>query len=84
MIAEILATSMPFHNIPNDLIFKSNSDLYFTDPPFGLPKAFDDPRKGLAFNGVFHLTAGGTLTLLTKEITAPNGIALTTKGVRFD
>jgi gluconolactonase len=34
-------------NSPNDLVFTSNGDLYFTDPPFGLPKSFDDPRKEL-------------------------------------
>ena len=32
-------------NSPNDLVYKSDGSLYFTDPPFGLPKFFDDPRK---------------------------------------
>jgi gluconolactonase len=62
-------------NSPNDLVFKSNGDLYFTDPPFGLPKAFDDPGKELDFSGVYRLTPDGRLTLLTKQIRAPNGIA---------
>jgi gluconolactonase len=62
-------------NSPNDLVFKSNGDLYFTDPPFGLPKSFDDPRKELPFQGVYRLSKDGKLTLLTKEIKAPNGIA---------
>ena len=62
-------------NSPNDLVFKSNGDLYFTDPPFGLPKAFEDPRKELDFSGVYRLSVGGTLTLLTRDISAPNGIA---------
>ena len=62
-------------NSPNDLVFKSNGDLYFTDPPFGLPKAFDDPRKELAFSGVYRLSSSGELTLLTRDIKAPNGIA---------
>lgn len=62
-------------NSPNDLVFKSNGDLYFTDPPFGLPKAFDDPHKELDFQGVYRLSPNGALTLLTKEIKAPNGIA---------
>ncbi len=62
-------------NSPNDLIFKSNGDLYFTDPPFGLPMAFDDPNKELPFSGVYRLTRDGNLTLLTKELKAPNGIA---------
>jgi gluconolactonase len=62
-------------NSPNDLVFKSNGDLYFTDPPFGLPKSFDDPRKELPFQGVYHYSKDGKLTLLTKDIKAPNGIA---------
>jgi gluconolactonase len=62
-------------NSPNDLVFKSNGDLYFTDPPFGLPKAFDDPRKELPFQGVYRLKTDGSLTLLIKDLKAPNGIA---------
>src|SRR5574341_1059278 len=62
-------------NSPNDLIFKSNGDLYFTDPPFGLPKAFDDSQKELPFQGVYRLSTDGKLTLLTTEVKAPNGIA---------
>lgn len=61
-------------NSPNDLVFKSNGDLYFTDPPYGLPKTFDDPDKELDFSGVYRLTKAGKLTLLTKELRAPNGI----------
>jgi gluconolactonase len=62
-------------NSPNDVVFKSNGDLYFTDPPFGLPKSFDDPRKELPFQGVYKFSKDGKLTLLTKDIKAPNGIA---------
>ena len=63
-------------NSPNDLVFKSNGDLYFTDPAWGLPKTFDDPQKELDFCGVYRLSKAGKLTLLTKELKAPNGIAL--------
>jgi gluconolactonase len=62
-------------NSPNDLVFKSNGDLYFTDPPFGLPKAFDDPARETDFSGVYRLSKSGKLTLLTQELRAPNGIA---------
>jgi gluconolactonase len=62
-------------NSPNDGAFKSNGDLYFTDPPYGLLKLNDDPAKELDFNGVYRLSPGGDLTLLTKEMTFPNGIA---------
>ncbi len=62
-------------NSPNDGCFKSNGDLYFTDPPYGLPKQADDPMRELDFCGVYRLSADGKLTLLTKEMTRPNGIA---------
>ena len=62
-------------NSPNDLAIKSNGDIYFTDPPYGLPKLMDDPRKELKFQGVYRLNDRGNLTLLTKEVTRPNGIA---------
>lgn len=62
-------------NSPNDLVFRSNGDLYFTDPPYGLPKQWDDPRRELDFCGVYRLTPDGRLTLLTREMTRPNGIA---------
>jgi gluconolactonase len=66
-------------NSPNDLVFRSNGDLYFTDPPYGLPGDVNDPKnphKELDFQGVYKLTPKGELTLLTKEMTRPNGIAL--------
>jgi gluconolactonase len=62
-------------NSPNDAVFKSNGDLYFTDPPFGLPGAFDDPGKELPFCGVYRYSRDGELQLLTRELKAPNGIA---------
>lgn len=62
-------------NSPNDAVFKSNGDLYFTDPPYGLPKRWEDPLRELDFCGVYRLSKDGKLTLLTKEMTRPNGIA---------
>jgi gluconolactonase len=62
-------------NSPNDLCFKTNGDLYFTDPPYGLPFHFEDPRRELDYCGVYRLAKDGKLTLLTKELTRPNGIA---------
>ena len=62
-------------NSPNDLAFKSNGDLYFTDPPYGLPEQMKDKNKELDFQGVYRLTPKGELTLLTKEMSRPNGIA---------
>ena len=62
-------------NSPNDLVYKSDGSLYFTDPPFGLPKFYDDPRKELPYSGVFRLAPDGKLTLLNTDLKGPNGIA---------
>ena len=61
-------------NSPNDLVYKRDGSLYFTDPPFGLPKFYDDPRKELAFSGVYRVK-GGKVTLLANELKGPNGLA---------
>lgn len=61
-------------NSPNDLVYRSDGSLYFTDPPFGLPKTYADPRKQLPFSGVFRWQRG-RLTLLTSALKGPNGIA---------
>jgi len=61
-------------NSPNDLVYRSDGSLYFTDPPFGLPRSHDDPRKELPYSGVFRY-ADGRLRLLTSELTGPNGLA---------
>lgn len=62
-------------NSPNDLVIKSNGDVYFTDPPYGLPKGAEDPAKELDFQGVYRLNSRGELTLLTRELSRPNGLA---------
>lgn len=67
-------------NSPNDLVFGPNGDLYFTDPPYGLPGTFDSPEKELDFNGVYRVAADGTVSLLTTELEAPNGIGFSPDG----
>lgn len=62
-------------NSPNDLVYKSNGDLYFTDPPYGLQKLNEDPAKELSFNGVYRLRKDGQLDLLVRDLTFPNGLA---------
>jgi len=62
-------------NSPNDLVYNSKGDLYFTDPPYGLEGRNEDPKKELAFSGVYRLRPNGELTLLTGELTYPNGLA---------
>jgi len=61
-------------NSPNDLVYRSDGALYFTDPPFGLPKFYDDPRKELPYSGVFCLR-DGNLQLVSTDLKGPNGIA---------
>ena len=74
---ETLAQYYEFHrlNSPNDLVFKSNGDLYFTDPPYGLEGNNADPKKELLFNGVYRVDKKGAVTLLTSKLTFPNGLA---------
>jgi gluconolactonase len=61
-------------NSPNDLVYRSDGALYFTDPPFGLPKFFGDPRKELPYSGVFCVL-GGQVKLVSTDLEGPNGIA---------
>jgi gluconolactonase len=61
-------------NSPNDLVFRSDGSLYFTDPPFGLVQQDADPAKELDFNGVFR-HADGNVQLLVRDLGRPNGIA---------
>lgn len=61
-------------NSPNDLVYRSDGTLFFTDPPFGLPKFYDDPRKQLPYSGVFSLN-DGKLKLVSTDLKGPNGIA---------
>jgi gluconolactonase len=61
-------------NSPNDLVYRSDGTLFFTDPPFGFPKLFADARKQLPFSGVFSIYKG-KLQVVSKDFTGPNGIA---------
>jgi gluconolactonase len=73
-------------NSPNDLVYRSDGSLYFTDPPYGLrTQKDDDPDKQLQVNGVYRLPgafaqnpgtppARGQLQLLVNDLPRPNGI----------
>src|SRR5262249_17118654 len=61
-------------NSPNDLVFRSDGSLYFPDPPYGLALDEKDPHRELDFAGVYRLK-DGQITLLTRELRRPNGIA---------
>jgi gluconolactonase len=58
-------------NSPNDLVYRSDGTLFFTDPPFGLP---DPSESELGFSGVFRVR-DGEVSLLTDELLGPNGLA---------
>jgi gluconolactonase len=65
-------------NSPNDAVFRSNGDFFFTDPPYGLPgREVDSVYKEQSSNGVYKVSSNGTVTLLVDSISRPNGIALT-------
>ncbi len=74
-------------NSPNDLVYKSDGSLYFTDPPYGLRTQSDhDPQKQLQVNGVYRIPGAlhqkpgappesARLQLLIQDLPRPNGIA---------
>jgi len=62
-------------NSPNDLAVRRSGEIDFTDPPYGFEKMNESPLKELPFSGVFRLATDGKITLLTKSINLPNGIA---------
>jgi gluconolactonase len=61
-------------NSPNDLVYRSDGTLYFTDPPFGLPGMAEDPQRELPFSGVF-MVRDEQVSLIDDSLLGPNGIA---------
>lgn len=61
-------------NSPNDAVFAKNGDLYFTDPPYGLVQRSKDPARELSYQGIFRCAPDGTVTLLSRELSRPNGL----------
>ena len=61
-------------NSPNDILLKSDGTVYFTDPPYGLPGFFNDPRKELDYSGIFMIR-DGKVQLVSKDLGGPNGLA---------
>jgi gluconolactonase len=59
-------------NSPNDLVVGKDGSIYFTDPPHGISR----DKSELGYNGVYRIRPTGTVQLLTKDVTQPNGIAL--------
>ena len=63
-------------NSPNDLVYDSEGNLFFTDPPYGLLEGDDDKLKEIPFNGVYKLSPNGNVEVLIKNLTRPNGISI--------
>ena len=61
---------------PNDAAYRSNGDLFFTDPPYGLPEHENDPSREIDLFGVYRISPKGVTTLEIKDLTRPNGVAL--------
>src|SRR6478736_2917335 len=61
---------------PNDVVKMKNGVVFFTDPPYGFKKFDDAPEKEIAFNGVYRVGKDGKVTAIEKELTRPNGVAL--------
>jgi gluconolactonase len=63
-------------NSPNDAVYASWGELFFTDPPYGLQTQDDtDPKKEIPFNGVYRVTSDGKVMLIVDTLTRPNGLA---------
>jgi gluconolactonase len=64
-------------NSPNDVVSRRNGDLFFTDPPYGLPQKEKDPTREIPFQGVYKIAKDGKVALLVDSLTRPNGLAFT-------
>jgi gluconolactonase len=67
-------------NSPNDVVLGPDGAIYFTDPTLDLVKG---EKQEIPFQGVYRLDANGKLTLLTKDLTQPNGLAFSPDGKHF-
>ena len=67
-------------NSPNDVVLGPDSAFYFTDPTLDLVKG---EKQEIPFEGVYRLDAQGKVTLLTRELTQPNGLAFSPDGKLF-
>lgn len=63
-------------NSPNDLVQAKSGDIYFTDPPYGLPDFVDDKSREIEYFGVYRITPDRKVSLEIKDLVRPNGVAL--------
>jgi len=62
-------------NSPNDVVINSSGAVYFTDPIYGLPDGEKSQFREIDFCGVYRIAPDGEVTLITKELERPNGLA---------
>jgi gluconolactonase len=67
-------------NSPNDVVTGPDGAIYFTDPTLDLPKG---EKQEVPFHGVYRLDASGNVSLLTKQLSQPNGLAFSPDGKRL-
>jgi gluconolactonase len=67
-------------NSPNDVVVGPDGAFYFTDPTLDLPQG---QTQEIPFQGVYRLGGDGSVTLLTRELSQPNGLAFSPDGKRF-
>jgi gluconolactonase len=70
-------------NSPNDAVYNSKGELFFTDPAYGLELKWNDPRREIDFAGVYKIKNEGEVTLLTDTLLAPNGIGFSPDETRL-
>jgi gluconolactonase len=63
-------------NSPNDLVEAKSGNIYFTDPPYGLPDFVDDKSREIEYFGVYKISPDRKVTLEIKDLVRPNGVAL--------
>jgi len=67
-------------NSPNDVVTGPDGALYFTDPTLDLPEG---QKQEITFKGVYRLDPSGKVSVLTKELSQPNGLAFSPDGKKF-
>ena len=67
-------------NSPNDLCVHSTGIIFFTDPPYGLPKKENDPRREVAAFGVYRIGLEGKVSIVVPDLKRPNGVTLSNDG----
>ena len=68
---------------PNDVYCDTKGNYYFTDPPYGLEKQDEDPKKEISYQGVYRIKSDSVVELLIDTLTRPNGIILSNDGTKL-